>query len=326
MNSNSLRPLIREMLLIERSTLPPGVDLYHRSGKTFKVGDIIDGSYASKSRNASIAEIALEMIRKSEIEKSWQNDWRSKNPPKGRGKKRVEIPAPPVPDDFDTGPSRLTSVFASLVPRSRFMNYGKLYRVKIVGDVYKIANSRIIDEIHNKSYQASNDYSDYDKDGRIQGVMWAISHLAHRYFEQDVKITKYNLDDIEIYAPKMQVVEVIEEEGKVIAGNKYVTDSPITVEVPYAPNENDSRKLEEEGFKISPGSYKTILTIPAGTVINFASITKRDNKKDFEYNFALKMMVISFDNVPDYYARIYSSDDATKLYKLARSGKLKQVK
>jgi hypothetical protein len=205
------------------------------------------------------------------------------------------------------------------------MNYGKLYRVKIVGDVYKIADSRLIDEIHNKTYDADY-YSENDKEGRVRGVMYAISYLAHRYFEQDVKITKYNLDDIEIYAPKMQVVEVIEEEGKVITGNKYVSDSPITVRISYIPNENDSRKLEEEGFTISPGDYDADLTIPAGTVINFASITKRDNKKDFEYNFALKMIVISFDNVPDYYARIYNSDDATKLYKLARSGALKQVK
>ena len=310
-----LKSLIRESLLNERSTLPAGVDLYHRSSKTFKVGDIIDGSYASKVRNASTAEIALERIRKSKIERSWQRDWKYKNPPKGRGKKRVEIPAPPIPDDFDTGPSRLTSVFASLIPRSRFMNYGKLYRVKIVGDVYKIADSRLIDEIHKKSIEENH----------IEEVIYAISYLADRYFEQDVKITKYNLNDIEIYAPKMQVVEVIEEEGRVLSGNKYVSDSPITIQISYRPDDEVSRKLEEEGFVIEAGGYYANLTIPAGTVIKFEAVNKRDNKRDFEYNFAAKSMTLSFDNVPDFYAKIYSSDEATKLYKLARSGKLRKV-
>jgi hypothetical protein len=44
---SQLRTFIKEMLLQERSTLPVGVDLYHRSRHAFKVGDIVDGSHSA---------------------------------------------------------------------------------------------------------------------------------------------------------------------------------------------------------------------------------------------------------------------------------------
>jgi hypothetical protein len=331
MSITLLRRLIKETLLQERSTLPESVDLYHRSLKTFKVGDFIEGSFSSSYRNSSDAEIAMEQIRREKLERKWQEDWRIKNPPKGRGKKKVEIPAPPMPSEFDKGLSRIGSVFASLVPRSRFMNYGKLYRVRIVGDLYKIADSRLIDKIQEEAYSAARfqGFGDREisKESRIENVKHHIYYYAHKYFDEEVKITKYNLEDIEVYAPRMEVVEVVEEEGRVLSGNEYVSDKPLKINFnDYTMKQETINKIVDAGFEAQANGHHITIIIPAGEVIKFESIRKRD-KQDLNADpkKAASNLFLSFKKIPGLIIKIYDSTEVTRIYKLAKSGVLKKA-
>ncbi len=120
-----LSHLLLEQLLNEISTNTP---LYHRSLRKMNVGDAIEIPKDLTTNKHYLAnkmgELALEQERK-------------------------EI----APD----APSRLNCVYSSLIPRSRFIDKGYLYRVKPTGRIF-VADSTLIDAIMERF---DNEYYEY---------------------------------------------------------------------------------------------------------------------------------------------------------------------
>ena len=116
--------------------------LYHRSLKKLKVGDKIspniskDGGHWLKQK---LAEVALEHLRKKE---------------------------------FPNRPSRFTSIYSSVIPRSRFVDKGYLYAIKPIGNMF-ITNSMFIDII-NRDF----DRNIYSLDGYGNEEVMRMSKLA----------------------------------------------------------------------------------------------------------------------------------------------------
>jgi len=334
-----LRTLIKEMLLQERSTLPTEVDLYHRSRHNFKVGDIIDGSHSSKFRDESSVEKVIEAGRVNMINSAWKRE----NPSFYKTVKRKRTLITPEPSAIDSNQkplSRLNCVYASLVPRSRFMNYGKLYRVKLVDDNYQIANSMLIDSLHDKISRKTSDY-DYrmfreNEDSIIKDILFSVQFYVERYFEEP-KIDKLNLQDIEVYARKMQVVEVVDEKDKILTGDTVISSEPITV-VAYAMlnekiKDNFEQMFADIGVKIKKLEYDYEVVIPANKKFTLSSLNKRITNRvqgppDSYSKYPVSSIIFQFEEYPEVYFTVRggSNDNgANKIYNGARSGKIKKV-
>ena len=206
-----LSHLLLEQLLSEISTNTP---LYHRSMRKMNVGDAIEIPKEPSSGKHYLAskmgELALEEERK-------------------------EV-AP-------NAPSRLNCVYSSLIPRSRFVDKGYLYRVKPTGRIF-VADSTLIDTIMERFDREYYDYiSRYDRPERTeieQDLLKNPSRLteylpreAYEYWKGEkpniAAFGKSALRDIEILSDGAVVTEVVSESEKstpfVIGNDVVVTES-----------------------------------------------------------------------------------------------------
>ena len=110
-----LRLIINEALLCEY-TPSPNVTLYHRSYVKFDVGQVLTAQKDLKTGKHWLASRRCER----DLE-----DYRKKHHP--------ELP------------SRFDCVYATLEPRSRFLNKGYLYAVEPIGKMF-VADSTLIDQ------------------------------------------------------------------------------------------------------------------------------------------------------------------------------------
>lgn len=212
-----LSHLLLEQLLNEINVNTP---LYHRSLRKMNVGDTIEipkDSTSGKHYLASkMGEIALEQERK-------------------------EI-AP-------NAPSRLNCVYSSLIPRSRFVDKGYLYRVKPTGRIF-VADSTLIDRIMEKFDREYFEYiSRYDQSERKEIVDSFIKnpsrltgylpHEAYDYWKGETPNVaasgKSALRDIEVLSDGAIVTEVASESEK---STPFVTGDDVVV--------TESDKLEAQ--------------------------------------------------------------------------------
>lgn len=204
-----LSHLLLEQLLNEISTNTP---LYHRSLRKMNVGDAIEIPKDLTTNKHYLAnkmgELALEQERK-------------------------EI----APD----APSRLNCVYSSLIPRSRFVDKGYLYRVKPTGRIF-VADSTLIDTIMERFdieyYDYIRRYDSYDQQERKaieQELLQNPSRLteflpseAYYYWKGSVP-NKNTLRDIEVLSDGAVVTEVVSESEKstpfVMGDDVVVTES-----------------------------------------------------------------------------------------------------
>ena len=161
MSHRNLQILIREIL--QEYAVNPASTLYHRSSHDFKVGDILTAQADPKTGQHWLAsknvEKDLESLRKR---------------------------------DYPDLPSRFNCVYLSFVPRSRFLNKGKLYAVEPIGQMHCV-NSQIIDELSQTNYPS---YS-----------------LMEEYW-QGSEPSRSNINDLEVLVTSARVIEVISEENK----------------------------------------------------------------------------------------------------------------
>jgi hypothetical protein len=209
-----LSHLLLEQLLNEISTNTP---LYHRSLRKMNVGDAIEIPKDLTTNKHYLAnkmgELALEQERK-------------------------EI----APD----APSRLNCVYSSLIPRSRFVDKGYLYRVKPTGRIF-VADSTLIDTIMERFdieyYDYIRRYDSYDQQERkaieqelLQNPSKLTNYLpreAYEYWQGDkpniAAFGKAALRDIEVLSDGAIVTEVVSESEKstpfVMGDDVVVTES-----------------------------------------------------------------------------------------------------
>ena len=201
-----LSHLLLEQLFREISTDTP---LYHRSLRKMNVGDAIEipkepnsGKHALTSK---IGELAMEQERLLE-----------------------------APD----APSRLNCVYSSLIPRSRFVDKGYLYRVKPTGRIF-VADSTLIDTIMERFDREYYEYiSRYDQPERKeieQDLLQNPSRLTEflpseaYYYWKGSAPNKNTLRDIEVLSDGAIVTEVVSESEKstpfVMGDDVVVTES-----------------------------------------------------------------------------------------------------
>lgn len=205
-----LSHLLLEQLLSEISTNTP---LYHRSLRKMNVGDAIEIPKDDTGKHyltSKIGELALEQERK-------------------------EI----APD----APSRLNCVYSSLIPRSRFVDKGYLYRVKPTGRIF-VADSTLIDTIMERFDREYYDYiSRYDQPERKEIGQELIKNPrrlteflpseAYYYWQGEkpniAAFGKDALRDIEVLSDGAIVTEVVSESEKstpfVMGDDVVVTES-----------------------------------------------------------------------------------------------------
>lgn len=201
-----LSHLLLEQLLREISTDTP---LYHRSLRKMNVGDAIEIPKEPSSGKHYLAskmgELALEQER------------------------LLEAP---------NAPSRLSCVYSSLIPRSRFVDKGYLYRVKPTGKIF-VADSTLIDTIMERFDREYYEYiSRYDQPERkeieqelLQNPSKLTNYLpseAYYYWKGSVP-KKNTLRDIEVLSDGAIVTEVVSESEKstpfVMGDDVVVTES-----------------------------------------------------------------------------------------------------
>ena len=206
-----LSHLLLEQLLNEISTNTP---LYHRSLRKMNVGDAIEIPKDLTTNKHYLAnkmgELALEQERK-------------------------EI----APD----APSRLNCVYSSLIPRSRFVDKGYLYRVKPTGRIF-VADSTLIDTIMERFdreyYERVSSYVQQDRKEIEQDLLQNPSKLtnylpreAYEYWMGEkpniAAFGKAALRDIEVLSDGAIVTEVVSESEKstpfVMGDDVVVTES-----------------------------------------------------------------------------------------------------
>ena len=201
-----LSHLILEQLLSEISANTP---LYHRSMRKMNVGDVIEIPKESASGKHYLAskmgEIALEQERK---------------------------------EFAPNAPSRLNCVYSSLIPRSRFVDKGYLYRVKPTGRIFT-ADSSLIDTIMEKFDREYYEYiSRYDQPERkeieqelLQNPTRLTGYLpseAYYYWKGSLPnlSDKSALRDIEVLSDGAVVTEVVTESEK---ATPFVTGDDVVV-------------------------------------------------------------------------------------------------
>ena len=206
-----LSHLLLEQLLNEISTNTP---LYHRSLRKMNVGDAIEIPKDLTTNKHYLAnkmgELALEQERK-------------------------EI----APD----APSRLNCVYSSLIPRSRFVDKGYLYRVKPTGRIF-VADSTLIDTIMERFdreyYERVSRYDQQDRKEIEQDLLQNPSKLtnylpreAYEYWMGEkpniAAFGKAALRDLEVLSDGAIVTEVVSESEKstpfVMGDDVVVTES-----------------------------------------------------------------------------------------------------
>ena len=201
-----LSHLLLEQLLNEISTNTP---LYHRSLRKMNVGDVIEIPKDLTTNKHYLAnkmgELAMEQERLLE-----------------------------APD----APSRLNCVYSSLIPRSRFVDKGYLYRVKPTGRIF-VADSTLIDTIMERFdreyYERVSRYDQQDRKEIEQDLLKNPSKLtnylpreAYEYWKGSVP-NKDTLRDIEVLSDGAIVTEVVSESEKstpfVMGDDVVVTES-----------------------------------------------------------------------------------------------------
>lgn len=203
-----LTHLFLEQLLSEIST---NTSLYHRSLRKMNVGDTIEipkDASGKHGLSSKLGEIALEQLRK---------------------------------EDAPDAPSRLNCVYSSLIPRSRFVDKGYLYRVKPTGRIFT-ADSSLIDTIMERF-----DREYYEYIGRYDGA--ERKNIEQELIKNPTRLTGYlpmeayyywkgslpnlsnksALRDIEVLSDGAIVTELISEDEKstpfVNGDNVVVTES-----------------------------------------------------------------------------------------------------
>ena len=188
-------------------------------------------------------------------------------------------------EKFPDRPSRMSSAFASLVPRSRFAGHGQLYRVALVpGDPYFLADSTLIDKLWDiESKAVDNAYRigrNHDMNTINNLVFFEIERAGKSIidnFWKGVTATKENLADIEVLAPRFRVLEKVEEGQAVIRiGDTIKLGVEIWVNIGGALENRLLSKMKDTGMEISP--YGRSFKLPIGTVLKIKSETpgKRD--------------------------------------------------
>ena len=206
-----LSHLLLEQLLREISTDTP---LYHRSLRKMNVGDAIEIPKEPSSGKHYLAskmgELALEQER------------------------LLEAP---------NAPSRLSCVYSSLIPRSRFVDKGYLYRVKPTGKIF-VADSTLIDTIMERFdreyYERVSRYDQQDRKEIEQDLLKNPSKLtnylpreAYEYWMGEkpniAAFGKAALRDLEVLSDGAIVTEVVSESEKstpfVMGDDVVVTES-----------------------------------------------------------------------------------------------------
>jgi hypothetical protein len=206
-----LSHLLLEQLLREISTNTP---LYHRSMRKMNVGDAIEIPKEPSSGKHYLAskmgELALEQER------------------------LLEAP---------NAPSRLSCVYSSLIPRSRFIDKGYLYRVKPTGRIF-VADSTLIDTImerfDSEYYERVSRYDQQDRKKIEQDLLKNPKRLmeylpreAYEYWKGDMPniaaFGKAALRDLEVLSDGAIVTEVVSESEKstpfVMGDDVVVTES-----------------------------------------------------------------------------------------------------
>ena len=206
-----LSHLLLEQLLREISTDTP---LYHRSLRKMNVGDAIEIPKEPSSGKHYLAskmgELALEQER------------------------LLEAP---------NAPSRLSCVYSSLIPRSRFVDKGYLYRVKPTGKIF-VADSTLIDTIMERFdreyYERVSRYDQQDRKEIEQDLLQNPSKLtnylpreAYEYWMGEkpniAAFGKAALRDLEVLSDGAIVTEVVSESEKstpfVMGDDVVVTES-----------------------------------------------------------------------------------------------------
>jgi hypothetical protein len=205
-----LTHLLLEQLLSEISTNTP---LYHRSLRKMNVGDAVEIPRDTTNKHYltyKMGELALEEERKET-----------------------------APD----APSRLNCVYSSLIPRSRFIDKGYLYRVKPTGRIF-VADSTLIDAIMERFDNEYYEYiSRYDQPERTEieqdllqnpkRLMEYLPREAYEYWMGEkpniAAFGKSALRDIEVLSDGAVVTEVVSESEKstpfVIGDDVVVTES-----------------------------------------------------------------------------------------------------
>lgn len=170
-------------VLQEDHVLQQGVVLYHRTNEILRPGDTLQASQREKRGeywHSRAHEMMLEDLRQKE---------------------------------FPSKPSRLTSVFSHLVPRGRFMRFGKVYSVKPVGAVH-VADSRIIDDLFNED---------------APRLTWDQRAQKMREYWEGTRPTRQNVEALEVLSDSAVVVELVEEPGRVHVGDVVSFDVPLRV-------------------------------------------------------------------------------------------------
>jgi hypothetical protein len=226
--------------LLREYKTQPNVTLYHRSQIDYKIGDVI-------SFDESTSKFRLS---KSEIEDELE-DYRKKYHP-----------------DL---PSRLTCVYASFVPHSRFLSKGQLYAIKPLG-ITHVTDSRLIDK---SLYRRDN----YD--------------LIENYWDGE-EPRKGNLQDMEVLMNSARVVEVIEENNRLKPGTriKFEPNAPvINAQIDYYPSDEEGSPIVYVNDDIR--SLKSVinnLNVSGLQITNLSTVDVDKNPPNFssEINVNLK--------------------------------------
>ncbi len=173
--------------------------LYHRSPIKLKVGDKIVKPKTKDGKNWMASkpfELAMEAERKQY---------------------------------FPDKPSRMDCVYSSLVPRSRFIDKGYLYRIKPTGRIH-ITDSTWLDKSADEFERRTSHYYGEDYQRFLKGIAEqpeAYTHYlppAATYYWEGATPTRENIKDIEVLSDGAVVVEEIEETGKskpIMPGDQY---------------------------------------------------------------------------------------------------------
>jgi hypothetical protein len=140
-------------------------------------------------------------------------------------------------------PSRLNCIFSTLIPRSRFVDKGYLYRIKPIGKIF-LADSTLIDTTIEKFEREYYDrIGRYDKEERknyeddfkkkpemlLQFLPYDANYYWKGYIPKVSQQGKQALRDIEVLSDSAKVLEVIQESEKstpfVVGDIVEVTDS-----------------------------------------------------------------------------------------------------